>query len=197
MKPLSRLVVLVSGQGSNLQAIIDACKNKEISAQVVAVISNKEDAYGLERARKENIPAIIKTKPSAQAREDYDRELAEMIDAEYAPDWIVLAGWMRILSKHFLHRFHNRVLNLHPASPGMFPGINAIERAFAAFQNGEIKHTGVMVHLVPDEGVDCGPILGQTAVPINPDDTLETLSARVHQAEHEVLVGVLRKIVNR
>ncbi len=105
--------------------------------------------------------------------------------------------WMRILSRVFLDRFPNRVVNLHPALPGQFPGTDAIERAFSAFRRGEIKHTGVMVHLVPDEGVDSGPVLAQEVVPIRMDDTLETLEARVHSVEHRLLVQVIRDLIKR
>ena len=190
---ISNLVVLISGYGSNLQAIMDACESGELPAQVVAVISNKKDAYGLERARQACIPAVYKPKPKEQDRLEYDAELAELA-AHYQPDWIVLAGWMRVLSSEFLWRFPNRVVNLHPALPGMFPGTNAIERAFEAFHRGEIAHTGVMVHLVPDEGVDAGPVLAQEVVPIEPGDTLEALEARVHAVEHRLLVAVLKRL---
>jgi len=102
---------------------------------------------------------------------------------------------MRILSSFFLSSFPNRVINLHPALPGMFPGTHAIERAYEAYQRGEIEHTGIMVHLVPDEGVDNGPVLATEIIPINKDDTLESLEARVHQVEHVVLVNTLKKIL--
>jgi formyltetrahydrofolate-dependent phosphoribosylglycinamide formyltransferase len=191
---LQSLVVLISGNGSNLQAILDACANGVLPAQVVAVISNKPDAYGLERARQAHVPAIAKPKPQAQDRRAYDAELADLV-AQYAPAWVVLAGWMRVLTSAFLDRFPNRVVNLHPALPGAFPGPHAIERAFDAYQRGEIPHTGLMVHLVPDEGVDSGPVLNQALIPIYPADTLATLKARVHAKEHEVLVETLKQLV--
>ena len=189
-----RLVVLVSGHGSNLQAILDACASGELPAQVAAVISNKGEAYGLERARLAGIPAIYHPKPKDQERRAYDAGLADLA-ATYQPDWVVLAGWMRLLSDDFLGRFPGRVVNLHPALPGTFPGTEAIPRAFAAFQRGEIQHTGVMVHLVPDEGVDSGPVLAQEAVPIRPEDTLEALEARVHAMEHRLLVEALKGVI--
>ena len=189
-----RLVVLVSGHGSNLQAILDACASGELPAQVAAVISNKGEAYGLERARLAGIPAIYHPKPKDQERRAYDAGLADLA-ASYRPDWVVLAGWMRLLSNSFLGRFPGRVVNLHPALPGTFPGTEAIPRAFAAFQRGEIQHTGVMVHLVPDEGVDSGPVLAQEAVPIRPEDTLEALEARVHAMEHRLLVEALKGVI--
>ena len=190
---MKRLVVLISGNGSNLQAILDACEHGELNARVVAVISNKADAFGLTRARRANVHAVVKMKPREQARRSYDAELAELV-AQFEPDFVILAGWMRILSSAFLDKFPNRVVNLHPALPGIFPGTHAIERAFEAFQRGEISHTGVMVHLVPDEGVDSGPVLAQEVVPIENDDTLETLETRIHQVEHLLLVETIRRL---
>ncbi len=190
----SRLVVLISGFGSNLQAILDACANSELQAQVAAVVSNKRDAFGLERARNAGIPALVKPKLKDQDRRQYDAELAELV-ASYQPDWVVLAGWMRILSSDFLSCFPGRVVNLHPALPGAFPGTDAIQRAFEAYRCGLIQQTGVMVHLVPDEGVDAGPVLAQQVVPIDPGDTLETLEQRVHAVEHALLVSTLKELV--
>ncbi len=187
------LVILISGNGSNLQAILDACASGELNAQVVAVISNKRDAYGLERAKRANVPAIAKPKPKELNRRSYDAELADLV-ASYQADWVVLAGWMRVLSSVFLDLFPNHVVNLHPALPGTFPGTHAIERAYEAYQAGEINHTGVMVHLVPDEGVDDGPVLAQEIVPIDVDDTLESLEARIHAVEHRVLVNTLKTL---
>ncbi len=190
---IRNLVVLVSGSGTNLQAILDACASGELTARVAAVISNKPDAFGLERARRAHVPAIARPQPNLQDRHGYDSELADLA-AAYQPDWVVLAGWMRILSSAFLDRFPNRVINLHPALPGMFPGTHAIERAYEAYRHGEIDRTGVMVHLVPDEGVDCGPVLVHQVVPIQPNDTLEMLEGRIHQVEHRLLVETLKKL---
>lgn len=190
---IQRLVVLISGHGSNLQAILDACASGELNAQVVAVISNKSEAYGLKRARQSNVPAIAKPKAKDQDRRAYDAELADLA-ASFQPDWIVLAGWMRVLSSAFLDRFPQRVINLHPALPGTFPGTHAIERAYEAHQRGELDRTGVMVHLVPDEGVDNGPVLAQADVLIHAADTLESLEARIHQTEHRLLLETLKAL---
>jgi formyltetrahydrofolate-dependent phosphoribosylglycinamide formyltransferase len=187
------MVVLISGNGSNLQAILDACTSGALNAQVVAVISNKRAAFGLERAKCANVPAIVKPKLKDLDRRVYDTELADLV-ASYQPDWVVLAGWMRVLSSVFLDRFPQRVVNLHPALPGNFPGTRAIERAYEAYRAGEIDHTGVMVHLVPDESVDAGPVLAQEIVPINPADTLESLRARIHAVEHRLLVETLKTL---
>ncbi len=188
-----RLVVLISGNGSNLQAILDACASGILNAQVAAVISNKKDAFGLERARQADIPAIVKSKLKEQDRREYDAELADIV-ARYQPDWIVLAGWMRVLSSAFLDRFPGRAVNLHPALPGTFPGTHAIDRAYAAYRARKIDRTGVMIHLVPDEGIDDGPVLAQEIVPINPDDSIETLEARIHAVEHRLLVDTLNTL---
>ncbi len=189
-----RLVVLISGSGTNLQAILDACRDGTLPAAVAAVVSNKRDAFGLERARKAGVPAVVKPKPKEQDRREYDSELADLV-ASYKPDWVILAGWMRVLSSNFLSRFPARVMNLHPALPDAFPGTHAIDRAFEAFQRGEIKGTGVMVHLVPDEGVDSGPVLLQEEVSVLAGDTLESLEARIHSVEHRLLVAAIRKAI--
>jgi phosphoribosylglycinamide formyltransferase 1 len=194
MTEKARLVILLSGSGTNLQAVLDACRDGILAAQVTAVFSNKSGAFGLERARQAGVPAVAKPKPKEQDRREYDSELADLV-AAHKPDWVILAGWMRVLSSNFLSRFPDRVINLHPALPGTFPGTHAIERAFEAFGRGEIKHTGVMVHLVPDEGVDCGPVLLQEEVPILAADTLETLEARIHSVEHRLLVAAIKKAI--
>jgi len=191
----ARLVVLVSGNGSNLQAILDACASDNLNARVQAVFSNQEDAFGLERARLAGVPAVCLSKPKEQDRRAYDAYLAQQV-ASYKPDLVVLAGWMRVLSSEFLNCFPNRVVNLHPALPGTFPGTHAIERAYQAYKEGQIAETGVMVHLVPDEGVDTGPVLASEAVPIDPQDTLETLESRIHDVEHRLLVEVIGRLLD-
>lgn len=193
----ARLVILISGNGSNLQAVMDAIRLRVLPAQIVAVISNRKAALGLERAAKANIPTRYHPlKPYSDAnrsRRDYDADLAAMVK-EYSPDYVVLAGWMHILSSAFLRHFPYRVVNLHPALPGKFPGAHAIADAFAAYQRGEIKQTGCMVHLVPDEAVDSGPVIGVADVPIYPTDTLEMLATRMHHAEHTLLVQSLIRL---
>ena len=195
MKNLSRLVVLISGNGSNLQAILDACSSGDIDARVISVISNKAEAYGLTRAKQAGVEAIHFPKQENESRPEYDARLASYVTTCF-PDYIILAGWMRILSSSFLSFFPGRVINLHPAMPGMFPGMHAIECAFEAYQRGEIDHTGVIVHLVPDEGVDNGPVLAKEIVAIEKGDTLESLETRVHQVEHSLLVNTLKSITS-
>lgn len=196
MTNLSRLVVLISGNGSNLQAILDACTSGELNAKVVSVLSNKADAYGLVRARNAGVEAIHFSKQENETRQQYDARLAAHVST-CLPDYVILAGWMRILSAYFLSCFPNRVINLHPALPGMFPGLHAIERAYDAYQRGEIKHTGVMVHLVPDEGVDNGPLLGQQEIHFLTDESLEEFEARVHEIEHVLLINTLKTVLEK
>jgi phosphoribosylglycinamide formyltransferase-1 len=190
----ARLVVLISGNGTNLQAILDACANGTLPAQVVAVFSNKADAYGLVRAQRAGVPALFFPKREGEPRSEYDRRLAEAV-AAWQPDYIVLAGWMRLLTMEFLGRFPNRVINLHPALPGAFPGTHAIERAYQAWQRGEIDRSGVMVHLVPDEGVDSGPVLAVEEIFFQPGESLEAFEARVHEVEHRLLVEMLKRLL--
>jgi len=190
----ARLVVLISGNGSNLQAILDACATGELNADVVSVISNKADAFGLTRARNAGVESIYFAKLENESRNEYDARLADVVES-LKPDFIILAGWMRILSSAFLSRFPNRVINLHPALPGTFPGTHAMERAYEAYRRGEIKHTGVMVHLVPDEGVDNGPVLATKIVPIYSVDNLESLEERIHKTEHKLLVKTLKEVI--
>ncbi len=192
MTAKARLVVLISGNGSNLQALIDACENQYLHAKIEAVIANQASAYGLKRAERYQIPTLVFYPHGSRA--EYDSDLADF-GAIFKPDWIILAGWMRLLSMNFLRRYSNRVINLHPALPGQFPGTHAIERAFAAYQRDEITETGIMVHLVPDEGVDNGPVLATQTIPILATDTLETLSERVHAAEHQLLVETIRQLI--
>jgi len=196
---VNHLAVLVSGNGSNLQAIMDACREGRLpSTEVAVVVSNHRDAYALERARRQNIPAIyfplFPYSQSGRSRSEYDADLAALLEP-YHPELVILAGWMHILSMAFLKHFPGRVLNIHPALPGTFPGMHAIERAYDAFQRGEIDHTGVMVHLAPDEGVDVGPVVLQREVPIYRTDSLEDLEARIHAVEHEIYVQAIAKVL--
>lgn len=191
----AKIAVLISGNGSNLQAIIEAIEEGKLAAEICAVISNKKEAFGLERASQAGIPTLYFPKFKEVTRENYDAQLAQTV-LQYKPDWVVLAGWMRILGMNFLQNFPNRVINLHPALPGVFPGTHAIERAYEAYLRGEIDCTGVMVHLVPDEGVDVGPVLAQSQVIIQSNDTLEELEKRIHQVEHLLLVNTLVQLIS-
>lgn len=193
-EPLPRLVVCVSGSGTNLQALLDATTSGALAATIVLVVSNRAKAFGLARAEQAGVATLcfpLKPYTSAgKSRTSYDADLAERV-AAYRPDLVVLAGWMHVLSSSFLERFPNRVINLHPALPGMFPGTHAIERAFEAYQRGEIRHSGCMVHYTIPE-VDAGPVLSHAVVPIEPGDTLASFEARVHEYEHRLIVEATR-----
>ncbi len=194
---LPRLAVLISGYGSNLQAIIDAVDESRLTAVVAVVVSDHGDAFGLERARKAGIPALCrpfaKYRGKPDARRLYDADLADEV-AAFAPDLIVLAGWMRLLGHEFLDRFPEKVINLHPALPGTFPGAHAIAEAFAAAQAGEIDHTGVMVHYVVPE-MDAGPVIDTRRIAIEPVDTVQSLEERIHAAEHELLIQAIDTVL--
>lgn len=188
-----RLIIFISGSGSNLQAILDAAANDLITVDIVLVVSNRKSAYGLVRAELAGVPTLyFPLKPyneMGRGREQYDADLAEAI-MPYQPDLIVLAGWMHVLSPAFLNHFPRQVINLHPALPGQFAGTHAIERAYEAFQRGEIIHSGCMVHYTIPE-VDAGPVIAHTIVPIYPTDALADFEARMHEAEHALLVGAI------
>jgi phosphoribosylglycinamide formyltransferase-1 len=172
---------LVSGRGSNLQAIIDNSENGTLSAELTVVISDQPDAYALERARKHNIPGIhVSTKGFKGKRDEYDALLVKELQKHNA-ELVVLAGFMRIITPTLLKAFPHRVLNIHPALLPSFPGLHVQK---AALEHG-VKFSGCTVHFV-DEGMDTGPIIIQAVVPILDDDTEDTLSARILKQEHKI-----------
>ena len=196
---MARIAILISGYGSNQQAIMDAAEEGALpGAEIALVISNRREAFGIQRAVRGGVPVIyFPLAPytrAGRAREEYDAALARILKA-FDVDWVVMAGWMHVWSDAFLRHFPSRVVNLHPALPGTFPGMHGIEEAYEAYQRGEIEHTGVMVHLVPDPAVDAGPVVAQETVPIHPDDSLEDLEARIHAVEHRLLVEALRGLL--
>jgi len=191
-----RIVVMVSGNGSNLQAVLDACDAGSINGQVAAVISNKSDVFALQRADAAGVPAVHVGLHPGEDRDSYDARLADVV-AGFAPDVIVLAGWMRLLTMSFLGWFPERVINLHPALPGELPGTHAIERAWEEASAGSRRQTGVMVHLVPDAGVDDGPVLATATVDIATGATYEEFEKSVHDTEHRLLVDTLINLCNQ
>lgn len=191
-----RLVVMVSGNGSNLQAVLDACEHGWLSADVVGVVSNKAGVLALTRAEGSNVPAVVVASMPSEVRETYDIRLLDVVKG-FSPDLVVLAGFMRILSNKFLQHFPSQVVNLHPALPGELPGTHAIERAFAESRDNWRTHSGITVHLVPDEGVDTGPVLASEVVPIHVDDTLESFTERMHEREHILLVQTLSDLCQK
>jgi formyltetrahydrofolate-dependent phosphoribosylglycinamide formyltransferase len=196
---MTKIAVFISGYGSNLQTIIDATEEGRLTnVELALVVSNRREAYGVKRAIRHGIPLVyfplLPYRKAGRSRADYDDALATLVRG-FGVEWIVLAGWMHLLSNAFIDHFPSRILNLHPALPGTFPGTDAIERAYKAWQSGDIDHTGVMVHLVPDEAVDAGPVIAQAWVPILPDDTLEILESRIHDVEHHLLLAALRDTI--
>ncbi|MBT8148382.1 MAG: phosphoribosylglycinamide formyltransferase [Pseudomonadales bacterium] len=175
---LPRVVVLISGSGSNLQALLDACTRGELKCEVAAVISNRPSAGGLERARATNIPALAVDHTRFDSRESFDRELARVIDL-HAPELIILAGFMRILSPVFTTKFAGKLLNIHPSLLPKYPGLNTHQRAIDAGDN----YAGATVHFVTGE-LDGGPAIIQARVPVLPQDTADQLAERVLVQEH-------------
>ncbi len=181
-----RLVVLISGNGSNLQAIIDEITNHNLPARIVAVISNKADAYGLERAKKAGIEQLVLSHHDFATREQYDEKLKSVID-EYQPDLIILAGFMRILSNKFVEHYSHKMMNIHPSLLPKYKGLNTHQRAIDA---GDKEH-GCSVHFVTPE-LDDGPVILQARVEIKDNDTAEALAARVHEQEHKIYPQAIR-----
>jgi phosphoribosylglycinamide formyltransferase-1 len=172
--------VLASGNGSNLQAIIDGRERGELSAEVACVITNKANAFALERARNHGIPAIHLNHKDFSGREAYDAAVVAEFQA-HGVELVVMAGFMRIITRVLLDAFPMAVMNIHPALLPSFPGLDAQKQAL---EHGA-KLTGCTVHFV-DEGTDTGPIIIQAAVPVFADDTVETLSRRIHVQEHRI-----------
>ncbi len=183
-----QLGILVSGNGSNLQAIIDAIASGVLNAKIKVVISDNAKAFAKERAEKAGIPFIVFEKKNFESKSLFEKSIvSELKNA--GVNWVVLAGFMRILTSDFLKEFPNQVLNIHPSLLPSFPGLHAIEQAW----KHKVKVTGCTVHLV-DEGCDTGPILGQSVVEIEDQDTLESLSEKIHAAEHKLYVKILQKL---
>lgn len=175
-----RIVVMISGSGSNLQAIIDAIAGGHINGRIAAVLSNKAGVFGLERAEKAGIPQIVIDHTAFEDRESFDSAMIEAMDA-YQPDLIVMAGFMRILSSRFIQHYQGRMLNIHPSLLPAYKGLNTHQRAIEA---GEKQH-GCTVHFVTEE-LDGGPLAIQAPIDILRDDTPESLQQRVHGSEHKI-----------
>ncbi len=185
-----KIVVLASGRGTNLQAIIDACERGEIDGKVIAVISDRKDAFALQRARKHGIKDIF-LNPKGLKRDEYDEKLLELLD-NLQPDLIVLAGYMRILSPKVVRKYYGKIINIHPALLPSFGGKGYYgERVHRAVLEYGCKVSGCTVHFV-DEEVDHGPIIVQRCVPVMEDDTPETLADRILAEEHKALVYAVK-----
>lgn len=172
------IVVLASGNGSNLQAILDACESGRIQGQVTAVISDRADAFALERAQSANIPAEVLRQRDFADRDSFDAALAEAV-SRYQPDLVVLAGFMRVLNSAFVQQFSGKLLNIHPSLLPKYRGLNTHQRAIDA---GDTVH-GASIHFVTEQ-LDGGPIILQAQVPIFEDDTAAEVAQRVQEQEH-------------
>lgn len=181
-----RLVVLISGSGTNMVNILTATQRGDINAEVVAVISNKADAGGLAKAEAAGVQTAVLSHKAFADRESYDAELLQLVES-FQPDLVVLAGFMRILTAGFTQQFYGRMLNIHPSLLPKYKGINTHQRALDA---GDSEH-GVSVHFVTEE-LDGGPVILQAKVPVFADDTAEDLQARVHEQEYRIYPLVCR-----
>jgi phosphoribosylglycinamide formyltransferase 1 len=188
---VARLVVLISGSGTLLQALIDACADPAYGAEVVAVGSDRADIEGLERAVRANIPTFVESLQDHATRADWDRALTADV-AAYQPDLVISAGFMKLVGPEFLARFQGRMINTHPALLPSFPGVHGPRDALAY----GVKITGATVFLV-DSGVDSGVILDQRAVPVADNDTVETLHERIKVVEREMLVAITHQLATR
>jgi len=186
MAARKRTAVFVSGGGSNLQALLDAAAHPEFPAEIVLVLSNKADAYGLERAKKAGVPTVVLSHKDYANREAFDDAMHEVLVAQ-GIELVCLAGFMRLLTPDFVQRWHGRMINIHPSLLPSFKGLHTHERAIAE----GVRFAGCTVHFVVAE-MDAGPIIIQAAVPILSDDTPDVLAARVLQSEHQIYPQALR-----
>jgi phosphoribosylglycinamide formyltransferase-1 len=182
--------VLCSGNGTNLQAILNACRSGRLKARVAVVLSDKPNAYALVRARRAGAPAQVVEPKEFGSRAAYERRVIQVLDA-HRVRLVCLAGFMRILSPVFVRHFHGRILNVHPALLPAFPGAHAVRDALAR----GVRVTGVTVHLV-DEQVDHGPIVLQEAVSVAPGDTEASLLRKLHRIEHRLYPQAIRQVLN-
>ena len=186
-----RVAVLISGNGSNLQALIDAAKQTDYPAEIALVIANKPDAYGLTRAKNAGISALVINHKDYASREAFDEAMHTELLARRI-DVVCLAGFMRLLSAGFVKKWEGRMLNIHPSLLPAFKGGHAVRDALAA----GVKETGCTVHLVTEE-MDAGPILMQATVAIAPNDTGETLLKKIHEQEHRIYPAALQQLVEK
>lgn len=184
-----RVAVFASGSGSNFQAISNAYKNKDIPGQLVCLFCDQTDAFVIERAKEENIPYFVLVKGKEQAKVDYEKQIVQILE-EARIDLIVLAGYMKILGNTLLKAYPNRIINLHPSLLPKFKGANGIEEAYLSNE----KKTGISIHLV-DQGIDTGPIIFQKELLMNQGETLEELTDRIHQLEHQYYPKIIADFI--
>jgi phosphoribosylglycinamide formyltransferase 1 len=186
-----RLGVLVSGSGTNLQAIIDRIESGEISAEIACVISNKSDAFALTRAARHGIPVVVHENARFPERRSYDAATVAILRS-HKVDLVILAGFMRVLTDVMVDAFPNAIMNIHPALLPSFPGLHAQQQAL----DYGVRYSGCTVHFV-DCGTDTGPVILQSVVPVEQDDTEETLSARIQKAEHQTFAAAIKLFVEK
>ena len=187
---MKKIVVLISGSGSNLEAIIESCVAKNINGKVIQVISNNPDAYGLTRASKFNIASKIIDHKKFSSRIDFENSLEEFLDT-LSPDLIVLAGFMRILGTKITSKFSNKMINLHPSLLPAYPGLHTHKKVL---ENRDTRH-GISIHYVSSE-LDAGPLIAQGFIDISKDETLENIIKRIHNIEHLLLPEIINEICN-
>lgn len=188
---MKKIVIFVSGSGTNMQNLINECHNGRIPAQAVLVISDNPEAGALARARNYGVRAVVVDRKQYKTKAEFEAEIIKHVDASSA-DYLVLAGFMKILSAEFVRKYKGKIVNVHPSLLPAFPGAHGIKDAFDA----KVKETGVTVHFV-DEGVDTGPVILQKKVELVPGETLESLEAKVHAVEYEIYPEALRRLMKR
>lgn len=187
------LVILISGNGSNLQCVIDSIKEGLLDYNISLVISNRKNAYGLERAKKADIPTLyLPFRIKEEKRETYDERLAIEIE-KCKPSYIFCLGFLHVLTESFVKKFESKLINLHPALPCTFVGLDCIEKQYNAMINGEITECGVMCHYV-DGGVDTGKVIATKRIDVDKSQTLECFEKYIHKAEHALVVEVLKSL---
>ena len=183
---MKKIAVLVSGGGSNLQSIIDSVESGYLNIQIAVVLSNKEDSYGLTRAKNHGIPTQVVSHGDFNSREEFESRFIQVLDG-YDVELVVLAGFMRVLTPLFVNHYHHRIINIHPAILPAFPGTHAQKQAL----DYGVRFSGCTTHFV-DEGTDTGPIIIQAIVPVLPDDTEESLGLRILREEHRIFPESLK-----
>ena len=186
---MKRLAIFVSGSGTNMENILQHVKDGKISAEVALVVSDNPEAYALKRAEKFNVECVVVDRKKCDSQEGFEAEIRRHL-ARKKIDYVILAGFMRILSRSFVRAFHSRILNIHPALLPKFQGAHAIRDAWEA----KVKVTGVTAHFV-DEGVDTGPIILQREVRVETEDTLETLEKKIHEIEYELYPEAIKLVL--
>lgn len=185
---MKKVAIFASGSGSNFQAIMDAVKSGSLQANINLMVCDKVGAFAIERAQKEDVPQFVFSAKDYGSKAEYEEEILKRLKS-HEIDYIVLAGYMRLIGPTLLREFEGRIINIHPSLLPSFPGKDAIGQALAA----KVKVSGVTIHFV-DEGMDTGPIIAQKAIEISEDETLESLQNKIHAIEHELYPVVLQKV---